>query len=285
MTDESFAFTVDSQQVRRFAEAAWDDDPRYIPGQPQWDGSVPPTFLGAASTLVGRPHSVPQMGFNVARAFHGTETITVHADIAVGSRLQVVEELQALSPVQGARGGAMRRAMRVCRFVDEAGRHVADTERVILETAEALKAVPPAPQGLQTFDYGLEARPDPVPAWAGAGPPSASFEAVTRTDFVRYALASGDLTAVHFDEYAARAAGFPAPFAMGMFSAALVGHVLTTWTAIASPWRLSVRFRDLVWPGDTLVVSAAPAHLDGVLDLTCRVGDRVVTTASYCPLR
>jgi acyl dehydratase len=291
--DDAFSFEIDGQQVRRFAEAAWDDDPRYRPGDSRCDGSVPPTFLGAASTLVGRKHSVPAMGFDVRRAFHGTEVINMHAEVTVGCRLEVHEMFRQLPAVTGARGGTMRRAARRCRFMDDTGRMVADTERVILETETALAVAGPSVGAVDVFDDGLEVRPDPISAapvrqdrsHADGVPPSATFGSVTRTDFVRYALASGDMTAIHFDEHAARAAGYPAPFAMGMFSAALMGHALTAWVAPRAPWTLSLRFSDLVWPGDTLDVSASVGAEGGpqgrTVTLGCMVAERVVTTGVF----
>jgi MaoC like domain len=53
------------------------------------------------------------------------------------------------------------------------------------------------------------------------------FAPVTRTDLVRYAGASGDFHPLRHDEQFCRAAGFPSPFAMGMYSAGLIG----SWAA------------------------------------------------------
>ena len=52
---------------------------------------------------------------------------------------------------------------------------------------------------------------------------------VTRTDFVRYQGASGDMNPIHHDEAFARAAGFPTPFAVGMWPAGLLGAYATSW--------------------------------------------------------
>jgi acyl dehydratase len=46
---------------------------------------------------------------------------------------------------------------------------------------------------------------------------------VTRTDLVGDAGASGDFHPLHQDEQLCRAASFPSPFAMGMYSAGLIG--------------------------------------------------------------
>ncbi|WP_019544481.1 MaoC/PaaZ C-terminal domain-containing protein [Streptomyces sulphureus] len=62
----------------------------------------------------------------------------------------------------------------------------------------------------------------PAPGPAVHGP-------VTRTDFVRYQGASGDMNPVHHDEEYARAAGFPSPFSVGMFRAGLLASWATDW--------------------------------------------------------
>jgi acyl dehydratase len=75
---------------------------------------------------------------------------------------------------------------------------------------------------------------------------------VTRTDFVRYQGASGDMNPVHHDEEFARAAGFEAPLAVGMFQAG----ALTAWAADRfgpeKVRRVRVRWKEPVWPGDLL---------------------------------
>ena len=50
---------------------------------------------------------------------------------------------------------------------------------------------------------------------------------VTRTDFVRYQGASGDVNPAHHDDEFARAAGFPSAFAPGMYAAGVLGTYLT----------------------------------------------------------
>jgi acyl dehydratase len=51
------------------------------------------------------------------------------------------------------------------------------------------------------------------------------FGPLTRTDFVRYQGASGDMNPLHHDEEFAKKAGLPAPLAVGMFQAAKRGTV------------------------------------------------------------
>ncbi|MEU3984032.1 MaoC/PaaZ C-terminal domain-containing protein [Streptomyces sp. NPDC026672] len=80
---------------------------------------------------------------------------------------------------------------------------------------------------------------------------------VTRTDFVRYQGASGDMNPIHHDEEFARAAGFPSPFSVGMFQAGLLATFATDWLGAANVRRYRARFKAQVWPGDTLTCSGA----------------------------
>ena len=88
---------------------------------------------------------------------------------------------------------------------------------------------------------GATARPEPL-----------VYGPVTRTDFVRYQGASGDMNPIHHDEEFARAAGFPSPFSVGMFQAGLLATWATDWLGAENVRRYRVRFKEQVWPGDTL---------------------------------
>lgn len=95
------------------------------------------------------------------------------------------------------------------------------------------------------------------------------FGPITRTDFVRYAGASGDFHPPHHDEVYARAAGFPTVFSQGMFQAGLLATYATDWLGAANIRRFSVRFESQCWPDDVLVcegvVEAVEPHGDDIL--------------------
>jgi acyl dehydratase len=83
-------------------------------------------------------------------------------------------------------------------------------------------------------------------------PPAFSYGPLTLTDLVRYAGASGDFNRLHHDDAYARAAGLPGVMAHGMLSAGLLGSFVTRWFGPGSVRRFKVRFREKVFPGDTL---------------------------------
>jgi acyl dehydratase len=79
---------------------------------------------------------------------------------------------------------------------------------------------------------------------------------LTRTDFVRYQGASGDMNPIHHDELFAMAAGFPSVFAPGMFAAGVLGSYLVDWLGPENVRRFKVQFRDQAWPDDVLTYTA-----------------------------
>jgi acyl dehydratase len=88
---------------------------------------------------------------------------------------------------------------------------------------------------------------------------------VTVTDFVRYQGASGDMNPLHHDTDYALAAGFPAPFAVGMLQAGALGTHLADLFGPSAVVRLAVRFLEQVWPGDVLTYGGVVESRDGDL--------------------
>ena len=89
----------------------------------------------------------------------------------------------------------------------------------------------------------------------GQGPNDWTIGPITRTDFVRYQGASGDMNPIHHDEVFAKASGFPAPLGVGMFHAGVLNTFGTNWLGPANVRRTKVRFKSPVFPGDMLTFS------------------------------
>jgi acyl dehydratase len=104
---------------------------------------------------------------------------------------------------------------------------------------------------------------------------------LTRTDFVRYAGASGDFHPLHHDEVYARSAGMPSVFGMGMLHGGMLGVALARWVGPENIRSFSIRFTGQVWPGDTLTLTGRVERIeDGVAQLALAVaretGDEVI---------
>lgn len=78
--------------------------------------------------------------------------------------------------------------------------------------------------------------------------------AVTVTDLVAYAGASGDLNKLHHDEAFARSSGYDGPISMGMLHGAwaLSSAARELALDLGAPWEVSLRFSDVVYPGEPL---------------------------------
>jgi peroxisomal enoyl-CoA hydratase 2 len=79
---------------------------------------------------------------------------------------------------------------------------------------------------------------------------------ISRTNFVRYAGASGDFNPMHHDDTIATSVGNPSVFGHGMLTAGLMARVVKDWFGPEALRRYQVRFSKQVWPGDTLTFTA-----------------------------
>jgi acyl dehydratase len=83
--------------------------------------------------------------------------------------------------------------------------------------------------------------------------------ALTRTDLVQYAGASGDFNPMHHDEVAARAAGLPSVFGHGMLSMGILGKAITGYAGIGNLTSYKVRFTKQTWPDEVLTTKVVVA--------------------------
>jgi acyl dehydratase len=124
------------------------------------------------------------------------------------------------------------------------------------------------------------------PQWSTPAP-------LGRTDFVRYAGASGDFNPMHHDDEFARNVGYPSVFGHGMLTAGILSHYLSDWLGTGSLRRFRTRFSGQVWPGDKLSFGATvtKAYPDGDehrvdcdLTVTNQNGDVVLTGTATAAL-
>lgn len=75
---------------------------------------------------------------------------------------------------------------------------------------------------------------------------------LSRTDFVRYQGASGDMNPLHHDDEFATNAGFPNVISVGMYQAGLLATWATDWLGAENIRNYRSRFKEMVLPGDEL---------------------------------
>ena len=118
---------------------------------------------------------------------------------------------------------------------------------------------------------------DPAALQVGDMLPELVDEPLTRTDFVRYQGASGDMNPIHHDEGYARSAGFPTVFAVGMLGAGILGTYVAELFGPENVRKFKVQFREQAWPDDVLtytgtVVARREDELDLELAATRQTG-------------
>jgi acyl dehydratase len=102
----------------------------------------------------------------------------------------------------------------------------------------------------------------------GDSAPPLVIENLTRTNFVRYAGASGDFNPMHHDDTIAAQVGNPSVFGHGMLTAGLMARVVKDWLGPEALRRIQVRFAKQVWPGETLTFTATVTAVhDDTVDL------------------
>ncbi|MCG3173758.1 MAG: (R)-specific enoyl-CoA hydratase [Myxococcota bacterium] len=84
---------------------------------------------------------------------------------------------------------------------------------------------------------------------------------ITKTQIVMYTGASGDFNPIHWDQEFAKSGGYPGVFAHGMISAGFIAQCLTDWVGVRNFRETNLRFKRIVWPGDTLTCGGV---IDGV---------------------
>lgn len=104
---------------------------------------------------------------------------------------------------------------------------------------------------------------------------------LSRTQIVMYAGASGDYNPLHTDEvYATTVAGYPSVIAHGQLTMGLTAKVITGWIDDGELGGFGVRFKQQVWPGDTLTANATVSAIEDQ-DGSCMVELEVSTVNQH----
>ena len=107
----------------------------------------------------------------------------------------------------------------------------------------------------------------PVALTEGVQMPQGTAGPMTRTDFVRYAGASGDFHPLHHDEPYAQKLGMPGVFGMGLLHAGILGDHLARWVGPDNIRTFGIRFTGQVWPDDVLTVTGLVDRIEQQQDV------------------
>ena len=281
-----FLFPIESGQVLAFARAVGDPnpvfrDPDYASVAARGGVVPPPTFLIAAhhfdpqSMLRPAPgEAVPGSGVipvdgpvtlsNRPRGLHAEETFRFHRHPRIGEILTVEETIGETREKTG-RDSRLEFKDIVWSFVDATGNPVASATWTSVYV-HSLKSEPAA-SAAGSATPPPDAAPVPAPTPLPGSPLHAAqlkpgdrwtapvVESLRMTHLVRYAGASGDLVALHYDERIVKAMGHPGLFGHGMLTMGLSARMLTAVAGTANLTAYSARMTAIVFPGDTLTAT------------------------------
>ncbi|HEY8547416.1 MAG TPA: MaoC/PaaZ C-terminal domain-containing protein [Acidimicrobiales bacterium] len=287
-------FPVEAGHVMAFARAVGEPNPvhtdvRYARSQGFPDVLAPPTFYEASAHFdpenTCRPHvGQPWWGSsgvptgdpgredrNPGTTLHAETHVTYHRHPCAGEVLHARERPGERWTRVGRRGGELVFNDWYVDYRDAAGEVALTARTVAVTTAQKL----PAPErgSAGTVDVPAGAVDLSEPVWTGPASPGDVAVGQTRTavlardlrrvQIIQYAGASGDFSPQHTDEvYNTQVAGYPTVFAHGMLTMAMTARLLTGWFGDARLRTYGLRFQGLVWPGDTLVATAAVTAID-----------------------
>jgi len=246
-----FTVRVEHGKVREYAEAIRDDNPLYrdeeAARRSPFGGIIaPPTF---ARNFWWEGTAVQDdLGFDPRYRIHGEQEFEYHQPIKAGDVLTGQIRVVDVYEKAGKRGGKMTFGVIETTYRNARGETALVARRTIIETTPQ----PEAPR-----EPSPPVRPlDPGEAREGLESPPLVVGPVTRTDFVRFAGASGDMNPNHHDEVYAIRSGNERVFAMGMLQAGYLGRLLTDWLGDGALRRFRIRFAARVHPGDVLTCKA-----------------------------
>ena len=237
-----FEMAVEGGKIGEFARATHADNPAYRATRA---AVSPPTFLETMRWW--RPPGTDLwdgVPLDRTRSLHSEQTYEFRDEPPrAGTLLTCRSSVEDVFEKHGRRSGRLTFVVVTTDFVDPSGEVVARAKMTGVEPERVS-----GPGGAPPPD-------EPEPGGSDDSPAPLLLPPVTRTDFVRYQGASGDMNPIHHDEEWARSKGFPSVFAPGMFQAGILAGWAAGWLGPHNVRRFSCRFLEPVWPGDTLECS------------------------------
>lgn len=299
---------VEAGTVAEFARAIHADHPPHRdPAAAERAGHpavvAPLTFVRTADFPHHRTESVGthkhyghELGFDERFEVHGEESFEYHRPLYVGDVLSGETTLADVYTREGG-SGEMTFVDLETVYRDGDGNPVVTQRTTTLELTDLAREAgesddrdgdtgSPVPENADVGDPRVPAAAHTeYPTGAGgngrvsAGDlsegdrgPTRVLSGLKRTDFVRYAGASGDFNPIHYDEPYAMGAGNPSVFGQGMLVSGFVSTVLVEWFGVAPVERFATRFENRIWPGDTVeVTSTIDSLADGERTTTAEV--------------
>lgn len=249
------------EKVGEYVAATFDDPAR-------WVDHAPPGIAGAILFAV-TGDLLADASDGARSVIHGEQSFTWHAPIPVETDLQV-------------RGAVGR--VRIRGEVAFVGFELAVTgdDGLLVEGASTFLMsgeAPAAGAGEEEAEPDPDTRGpvDPLPHGLGAGPVARS---ASRADLVRYAAASRDWNAIHWDHGAAVTAGLPGIVVHGLLQSAWLCSVAATgFDGVRPLAEARFRYRSPLRPAVPARVTATSGD-DGAWEMSVAAGDVTFVTST-----
>lgn len=217
------------------------DDPRLLSYVTEEAAIAFPTMAGAVN-MDSNPLFRPAYGIDLAGMLHGEEAIEILRPLPAAANIVTTIEIENLWD-RGAEHGAILRMRRtLADAVDGATLAVVRSTLMLRSNGGFGGSAEGSPRAL----------PNPQ------RPPDGAATAVTRPEQALLYRLTGDRNPLHSDPEVAFRAGFARPILMGLCSFGIIARMLTTALVEGDGSRMrmfSVRFADVVYPGDTLQIA------------------------------
>jgi acyl dehydratase len=191
-----------------------------------------PTFLSVF---------VPKAGLNLFKVLHGEQTIILHKPIAPAGTIHTSMVCESIYD-KGDSGAVVNVHLESC---DADGEVVFENRAVIVD------------RGAGGFGGDRGPKTEKLVPPEGKEPDFAVEYAISKDQAALYRL-SGDKNPLHIDPDFARKGGFEKPILHGLCTYGYAGRAIVQAAGNGDPAKLrsfSARFMDVVYPGETLIVS------------------------------
>ncbi|MFM1651867.1 MaoC family dehydratase N-terminal domain-containing protein [Brevibacillus sp. B_LB10_24] len=266
---EPYRFIVERGKIREFARAIGDDNPLYRDKRSAieagWrDVTIPPTFPTVIDMWGGADFftQIEVLDLDLLRVLHGEQEYEYLGEIYPGDEITATAKVTGAKAKSG-RSGTMKLFTIETVYVNQHGETVCMGRSAVIEhsgsregRASGRSQLPPA----QDENAGEL--------------PALKKPAITHTQLVRYAGASGDFNPIHTVVPVGEEAGLGGVIAHGMLIMGFAGQAVCTWYPRKQLRRLKVRFADMTRPGEQINVTGRvvrPLSADGGNRLFCEL--------------
>ncbi|MGI9352976.1 MAG: FAS1-like dehydratase domain-containing protein [Rhizobiaceae bacterium] len=300
LTGPEYEVCIEQGKIREFARAMDAPLAEFVSGP---NTIIPPTFPVCLPYTWGytleRPRGTvfAEVEHDLAVSLHAEESFVFHgAPPRAGDKLIAQPKLEKVWEKQGGSGGKLTflTILNEYRGPDGALRIEQRSTSVTTETTPGEGDWKPQVPDYDPDYHDLE-RPTPFSGierqefselQENKSPGTIAAAPLLKQEIVRFQGVVGEDDPLHHDGEWAQKNGYPSVFALGTHQASLMAAYASYWLSPESIRSFTVRFREVMWPGDLLVYNGIVTQLDidaktVTLHLTCKRTDETLVSEAW----